>query len=589
MVFADIGTSVYYAPGILYGRVGTRTAVFIVMTLVVFVLLAIKYSEVAIRYPGGGGVVTVASRAINPFAGLVGGLLILVDYFLTAALSALSGLIYLTVVAGSLKAWVLPATVAGLLLLMFINLVGVKASAEVTGVFAVLAVASQFAVVLAVAVHLGPSGILASFPRALEGPPLGPVGILIGYASAFLAFSGLESIAQLSPAMAEPRQRTSPIAMSLVVITIALTSPLLSLWSTTLLDAKTADPNQFVSILGGYAAGPVLQAAVAISGSLLLVFASNTAMIGTYHVVLALSKSRFLPGVLTRTNRWRGTPHWSILAATAVPVAVVVASGAEVGVLGDLYAFGLLGAFSMTCLALDIVRWHERPNPVSFGVGVVTTILVLVAWITNLFAKPMATLFGGGLTLVGLAVAMANYRIARRRGQAILFPDIHRAGHPLLLLRRGRRLRPAVLVLLPHDPDQAERIAQITIELARGRSIAFLYVAHEREAPRRPPRLLEILTPYQDDPMAQQAFARAEQAARAGGNVRGYVYVPEIGPTGMLEEVIEHLQPAEAILFDDGRGVLGEDRAQLKRIETQGGQVLHLRLRPRQSRPATPA
>jgi amino acid transporter len=577
VVFADIGTSVYYAPGILFGRVGSRTALFIGMTLVVFVLLAIKYAEVAIRYPGGGGVVTVASRAINPFAGLIGGLLILVDYFLTAALSALSGLIYLTVVAGSLRPWVLPATVAALLLLGFINLMGVKASAEVTAVIAVLAVASQLLVVMAVAVHLGPSGILASFPKALNGPSIGPVGILTGYASAFLAFSGLESIAQLSPSMAEPRQRTAPIAMSLVVITIALTSPLLSLWSTTLLDTRTADPNQFVSILGGYAAGPLLQAAIAISGSLLLIFASNTALIGTYHVFLALSKLRFLPGVLTQTNRWRGTPHWSILAATAVPVAILVASGGSVGILGDLYAFGLLGAFSMTCLALDIVRWHERPNPVSFAVGVLTTVLVLVAWVTNLFAKPTATLFGGGLTLVGLAIATATYQLARRRGQAILFPDIHRAGRPLLLVRLGRRLRPAVLVLLPHDPDQAESIAQTAVEIAGNRSIAFLYVAHEDEAPRRPPRLLEIVTPYQDDLKAQQAFARAERAATVRGNVRGYVYVPGIAPPGMLEEVIEKLQPAEAILFDDGTGVIGEDRAQLKRIETHGGRLLHLR------------
>ena len=32
-----------------------------------------------------------------------------------------------------------------------------------------------------------------------------------------------------------------------------------------------------------------------------------------------------------------------------------------------------------------------------------------------------------------------------------------------------------------------------------------------------------------------------------------------------------------------------KDRAQLKRIETQGGQILHLRLRPPHSRPAAPA
>jgi hypothetical protein len=130
--FADIGTSVYYTPGILYGQVGTRAALFVAMTLVVFVLLTVKYAEVAVRYPGGGGVVTVASRALHPFAGLPGGLFILVDYFLTAALSALSGLIYMSVVAPGLKGVVLPLTVAALVALGILNLVGISASAVVS-------------------------------------------------------------------------------------------------------------------------------------------------------------------------------------------------------------------------------------------------------------------------------------------------------------------------------------------------------------------------------------------------------------------------------------------------------------------------
>jgi hypothetical protein len=68
VVFADIGTSVYYTPGILYGQVGVHAAPFVTMTLVVFVLLCVKYAEVAIRYPEGGGVVTVATRAASWFA-----------------------------------------------------------------------------------------------------------------------------------------------------------------------------------------------------------------------------------------------------------------------------------------------------------------------------------------------------------------------------------------------------------------------------------------------------------------------------------------------------------------------------------------
>src|SRR5260221_7305354 len=114
VVFADIGTSVYYVPGILYGHFGTRSAIFVLMTLFVFILLCVKYAEVTWRYPEGGGVVNVASQALHPFAGLLGGLFILVDYYLTAALSALSGALYLSVVAPSLTPSVMTITVGAL-------------------------------------------------------------------------------------------------------------------------------------------------------------------------------------------------------------------------------------------------------------------------------------------------------------------------------------------------------------------------------------------------------------------------------------------------------------------------------------------
>src|SRR4029077_10750473 len=97
VVFADIGTSIYYVPGILYGQFGARSAIFVLMTLFVFILLCVKYAEVTWRYPEGGGVVNVSSQALHPFAGLLGGLFILVDYYLTAGISALSGVFYLAV------------------------------------------------------------------------------------------------------------------------------------------------------------------------------------------------------------------------------------------------------------------------------------------------------------------------------------------------------------------------------------------------------------------------------------------------------------------------------------------------------------
>src|ERR1051326_638308 len=98
VVFADIGTSIYYVPGILYGTVGKLAGFFVFLTMAVFILLTLKYVEVTYRFPQGGGVVTVAARAINSWFGALGGMFILVDYFLTAAISCLSGMLYLSVV-----------------------------------------------------------------------------------------------------------------------------------------------------------------------------------------------------------------------------------------------------------------------------------------------------------------------------------------------------------------------------------------------------------------------------------------------------------------------------------------------------------
>ena len=317
VVFADIGTSIYYVPGILYSHFSTRSAIFVLMTLFVFILLCIKYAEVTWRYPEGGGVVNVSSQALHPFAGLLGGLFILVDYYLTAALSALSGALYLSVVMPALTPWVMYATVAALIGLGILNFLGIKESARTTAIFVCLAGAGQLAVVAATALYLGPAGIMHSFSGVTQGPQLTPLLLLTGYGAAFLAFSGLESIAQLAPAMREPRRIVSNRAMGAVVLTMAITSPLLTLWSTTLLNANS-DPNQFISLLGAHVAGRFLGDYVAISGALLLVFASNTAIIGAYHVFIALTRMGFLPRVLEHRNPWRRTPHWAILAAVVL-------------------------------------------------------------------------------------------------------------------------------------------------------------------------------------------------------------------------------------------------------------------------------
>jgi amino acid transporter len=560
VVFADIGTSVYYVPGILYGNFTSRSAIFVLMTLFVFILLSVKYAEVTWRYPEGGGVVNVTSQAIHPFAGLLGGLFILVDYYLTAAISALSGMIYLAIVVPALTPVITAGTVVALLALAGLNFLGIKESARTTAIFATAAAAGQIAVVLATAIYLGPSGILNSFTAVTRGPALTLPLVITGYGAAFLAFSGLESIAQLAPAMREPRRGVAYRAMGAVVLTMAITSPLLTLWSTTLLSSNT-DPQQFISVLGAHVAGKLLGDYVAVSGSILLIFASNTAIIGGYHVFIALARMGFLPRALEHRNHLRRTPHWSIVATVALPVVLIIAAQANVPLLGDLYAFGLLGTFVLTCVSLDLVRWREykrwSPGVIAFfSVGVLTTVLVVVAWLVNLVAKEKATVFGGGLTVIGLMAGLATYRYYRSRRPAV-FPvpfRPQRARESIATALGGIKSGEYVLVILPHEQLAAEAVIAEAARAATGRGAVFLY--RGTRYPHQHHELLEVGDPYLKDYAAHDAFARAELLARKLVPNRRYVYVPGSLPREMVAEVWMTVSPAETVVTVEDQAML---------------------------------
>src|SRR6266700_2716203 len=189
VVFADIGTSVYYVPGILYGSVGPLAGFFVFLTMTVFVLLTLKYAEVTYRFPQGGGVVTVAAQAINHWVGALGGMFILVDYFLTAAISCLSGMLYLSVVIPSINPRILEITIAVLIILGILNWVGISESAKVSLVGAIIAFVSDLAILATVFTHISFSEFIALIPQMFANHSLGPANILIGFA----AFSSYEN------------------------------------------------------------------------------------------------------------------------------------------------------------------------------------------------------------------------------------------------------------------------------------------------------------------------------------------------------------------------------------------------------------
>jgi amino acid transporter len=633
VVFADIGTSIYYVPGILYHSVQGLAGFFVFLTMSVFVLLSLKYAEVTHRFPQGGGVVTVAGQALNRWFGALGGMFILVDYFLTAAISCISGIFYLSVVAPAFSPYALWITIGVLALLGLLNWVGISESAKVSLVGAVIAFVSDIAILVTVFSHISFADFLVLINKAFASHTLTGIALLIGFANSFLAFSGLESISQLSPVMKRPHKKVAGLALFLVVITIGLTSPLLTLFATILLPGAAQNElqrDQIISLLAGHWGNTILQAEVAISASALLVFASNTAIIGAYHVFLALSRMEFLPEVILKRNKLRGTPHYAIILATGIPVLVLLFTRGNTVILGDMYAFGLLGAFTLTCLGLDIVRYRDwkrvrkaRRNrqteidrvslgdgqrgrrvstgdlqlpagqavamsdgtvpvvaasveevkgtwfKIDFVLGVLTTFLVAIAWSTNLVSKPLATAFGGGVAILGMAIAYFNYVHTEKAGRVPV---------PVVVNRVDERIPDSVLaIMVPGDEHHNAAVMRAAVNNAReyNRPLVFLYIG-ERKARETAPRMMEIVDPYLEDQQAKESFGRAERLAlKQKLPTRKYIYLQ--GDPAIVTQIWQRVHPHDTVIAAGASQEYKDISPDRIRYEiTPDGKVAHL-------------
>jgi amino acid transporter/nucleotide-binding universal stress UspA family protein len=412
VVFCDIGTSIYYVPGILYGHVKDATPFFVLLTTGGFILLALKYIEISWRNPEGGGVVTITTKAFGPMWGCLGGMLITVDYFLTTAISSVSGFQYIGSLFPFLDDHVVLLSCSGVAVLAALNIIGIRESATVSLVMACAAFAVDLVVIGTALISMDASHWRTIVTHLGTGKALSAHELLVGFAAAWLAFSGLESISQLSPAMRFPLRRTTRWAMAALIITMVLTSPILTALAVGLLpeQIKATQSERFISELGMVVGGFGVKLAVVMTASTLLLFASNTAIIGAYHVFLALARQGFLPKIIELRNRPFNTPYIAVLIATSVPIALILFTRGEMILLGDMYAFGLLGAFVFSSFSLDTIRWRLGRRDVGFWIGVFTTVMLIVAWGVNLVEKHLATYFGGTVTIIGMLVAIGVRR-----------------------------------------------------------------------------------------------------------------------------------------------------------------------------------
>ena len=160
--YGNVGSSIYYALGVVAAYAMGLTPVVFTLTGMLFVTTAWSYAEATAMLPEAGGSSSFTRRAFNEFVSFGAGWALMLDYIVTIAISAFFVPNYLAVFWPVLRTW--PYNSIGgivvILALVVVNVVGIKEAARLNIVLAVADLGTQ--VLIMVLGRRAPSGATAA-------------------------------------------------------------------------------------------------------------------------------------------------------------------------------------------------------------------------------------------------------------------------------------------------------------------------------------------------------------------------------------------------------------------------------------------
>ncbi|CAN5485204.1 APC family permease [soil metagenome] len=388
-VFAsDAMSSVAYAPEEIFLVLSVAGLSAYTMTpciglAVAFVMLVVvaSYRQNVHAYPSGGGDYEVVTTNLGPTAGLTVASALLVDYVLTVAVSMASAMSNIGSAIPFVAEHKVLFAVAAILLLMSMNLRGIRESGNA---FAI----PTYAFIVGMFLMLG----WGLFRIYVLGDPLqaeseafemhAESDDVLGFALVFLvarsfssgcaALTGVEAISNGVPAFRKPKSRNAATTLLMLGgISVALLMGIIVLAQKVgvqIVDdpaaqlegapegyqQKTLVAQLAQTVFGSFHLGFVL---ITIVTALILVLAANTAFNGFPVLGSILAQDRYLPRQLhTRGDRLAFSNGILFLALAAI--AFIVAFNAEVTALIQLYIVGVFVSFTLS--QIGMVRHWTR-------------------------------------------------------------------------------------------------------------------------------------------------------------------------------------------------------------------------------------
>ncbi len=367
---SDAMSSVAYGPQELMlilaaaGSGGLHLAFPIVIAIVgLLLILTFSYEQTIHAYPGGGGAYIVARDNLGELPAQTAGAALLTDYILTVAVSISSGVAQLVSAYPLLYPHRVIIAVSMIMVIMLINLRGVKESgitfAIPTYFFLIL---MFFTVILGfIRFFIGNLGVVAN-PPAMPINGLQPIAlflILRAFANGTTSLTGVEAISNGITAFKEPRSKNAGktlLWMSGILGTLLLGITFLS----TRMQAIPSESETVISQLTRtiYDGRGLLYILTISATTIILIMAANTAFADFPRLGALHAGDGFLPRQLTLRGS-RLVYSSGIVALAVIASLLVIGFQASVTKLIPLYAIGVFLSFTLSQTGMARRWWKS--------------------------------------------------------------------------------------------------------------------------------------------------------------------------------------------------------------------------------------
>ncbi|MFG0327591.1 MAG: universal stress protein [Phycisphaerales bacterium JB037] len=277
----------------------------------------------------------------------------------------------------------------------------------------------------------------------------------------------------------------------------------------------------------GADAGFIFGKVAGITFGLLLLSATNTAVMAMVSVLFAMGQDRELPRALTKLN-YSGVPSIGLLVALVIPIAVIAAER-DVTVLAKLYVLGVCGAITVTLVSSGMNRQLKIGRRSRAGLWALGGFLAAVT-LTIAVTQLESLAFSGGLVVAVLGTRGVLKRLAKGRPEPLPTPE---AGWLAELAEAPTKIDPSrpKIMLAARGRYQSE----FAVDLARRRK-ATLFAIYVRTL-----RVMDMgaahVPSVAEDPAAQEALGTTALLARDAGVPFVPIYVTA---TEIADEILDY-------------------------------------------------